>query len=294
MRTAVIVDDDPETRMILRAALESTGFTVSEATTGHDAVVLVRESNPDLITLDLVLPGFDGVEVCRRIRELTDAYIIMITASSDEADRLVGLATGADDYVTKPFSPREVQARVAAMFRRPRRVERPAPEPRSYLNPAPRHGVPLPRSTGEGRHAYGTPGGASVPDAPPWPGLPMVPDDHTILRHGRLTIDVEGRIATLAGTELPLTKIEFDLLATMTGNPRRVWRRETLLNIVWGGQWSDHHVVEVHIGNLRRKLSDVAGAGVPIIKTVRGIGYRMAPLDPAQSAGQHAGLPTTY
>jgi two-component system OmpR family response regulator len=115
-----------------------------------------------------------------------------------------------------------------------------------------------------------------------------------VLRHGGLSIDVEGRTATYAGTELPLTKIEFDLLTTMTGNPRRVWRRETLLNIVWGGQWSDHHVVEVHIGNLRRKLADVAGAGVPIIKTVRGIGYRMAPTDPAQSAGHHAGLPTTY
>ncbi|MCD5309333.1 response regulator transcription factor [Kineosporia babensis] len=295
MRTAVIVDDDPEIRMILRAVLEATGFSVFEATTGNDAVVLVREHNPDLVTLDLVLPGFDGVEVCRRVRELTDAYIIMITASSDEADRLVGLATGADDYVTKPFSPREVQARVAAMFRRPRRVSRPEQtEPRSYLNPG-RHASSA-SSAGvvgpEGRHAYATPGGATVPDAPPW-GL-TAPEEPGVLRHGRLTIDVEGRIATYAGTELPLTKIEFDLLATMSGNPRRVWRRETLLNIVWGGQWSDHHVVEVHIGNLRRKLADVAGAGVPIIKTVRGIGYRMAPVDPAQSAGQHTGLPTTY
>ncbi|MBT0767614.1 response regulator transcription factor [Kineosporia sp. J2-2] len=316
MRTTVIVDDDPETRMILRAALESTGFTVFEATTGHDAVSLVREHNPDLITLDLVLPGFDGVEVCRRIRELTDAYIIMITASSDEADRLVGLATGADDYVTKPFSPREVQARVAAMFRRPRRVARaePAAPPnsggtegqsaetggRSYLNgPAPQSvtgsitGLQAGRRRSEGRHAYANPGGATVPDAPPW-GPDDVHEDPGMLRHGQLTIDVEGRIAAYAGTELPLTKIEFDLLATMSGNPRRVWRRETLLNIVWGGQWSDHHVVEVHIGNLRRKLADVAGAGVPIIKTVRGIGYRMAPVDPAQSAGHHAGLPTTY
>ncbi|MCD5353338.1 response regulator transcription factor [Kineosporia mesophila] len=309
MRTAVIVDDDPEIRMILRAALESTGFTVFEATTGHEAVVRVREHNPDLVTLDLVLPGFDGVEVCRRIREQTDAYIIMITASSDEADRLVGLATGADDYVTKPFSPREVQARVAAMFRRPRRVARAEPrnsdeEPvfgrRSYLDAVPRHSVPTQRPFSEGRHAYAVPGGETVPDVPPWgPSLlsgtsGVVEEDHGLLRHGHLAIDVEGRTATYAGTELPLTKIEFDLLATMTGNPRRVWRRETLLNIVWGGQWSDHHVVEVHIGNLRRKLADVAGAGLPIIKTVRGIGYRMAPVDPAQSSGHHAGLPTTY
>jgi DNA-binding response OmpR family regulator len=144
----------------------------------------------------------------------------------------------------------------------------------------------------EGRHTYAPPGGLIVPDVPPW-GLES-PEETGVLRHGGLSIDVEGRTATYTGTELPLTKIEFDLLATMIGNPRRVWRRETLLNIVWGGQWPDHHVVEVHIGNLRRKLADVAGAGVPIIKTVRGIGYRMAPTDPARPAGHHAGLPATY
>jgi len=337
VRTAVVVDDDPQIRIMLRAALEATGFVVLEAATGSEAVDLVREHDPDLITLDLVLPGFDGVEVCRRIRELTDAYIVMITASGDEADRLVGLATGADDYVTKPFSPREVQARVTAMFRRPRRVARnepaadhgPAAVPgpgnfqgsggsprpgsgpgtgtaggtadggvqRSYLNPAPPVGtnplssIPRPRS-GEGRHSYPGPVGAGVPDVPPWSAQDE--PETGIVRHGRLVIDLEGRSATYAGTELPLTKIEFDLLATMAGNPRRVWRRETLLNIVWGGQWSDHHVVEVHIGNLRRKLADVAGAGVPVIKTVRGIGYRMAPLDPSQSGGQHSGMPAGY
>ena len=298
VRTAVVVDDDPQIRMILRTALEASGFWVVEATTGQDAVVLVREHDPDLVTLDPVLPGFDGVEVCRRIRELTDAYIIMITASSGEVDRLAGLAIGADDYVTKPFSPRELQARVAAMFRRPRRMNRSEPAgtaPRSYLNPPPRHvadaAAPRP-SFPEGQNVYATPGGALVPDAPPWG--PGAPGEHAVLRHGQLMIDVEGRVAVYAGTELPLTKIEFDLLTTMSGNPRRVWRRENLLNIVWGEQSSDHHVVEVHIGNLRRKLADVAGAGVPIIKTVRGIGYRMAPVDPAHSVGHHVGLPTTY
>lgn len=325
VRTAVVVDDDPQIRIMLRAALEAAGFTVLEAATGEEAVGLVRRHDPDLVTLDLILPGFDGVEVCRRIRELTDAYIVMITASADEADRLVGLATGADDYVTKPFSPREVQARVAAMFRRPRRVvrsERAARHSstgpsvnsaaaefaeRSYLNPTnafnstsspnptssanPAGPLPQPRPA-EGRHSYPGPVGGQVPDAPPW----SVADgeESGIVRHGRLVVDIEGRSAIYAGTELPLTKIEFDLLATMVGNPRRVWRREALLDIVWGGHGSDHHVVEVHIGNLRRKLADVAGPGVPVIKTVRGIGYRMAPVDPSQSSGQHTGLPTSY
>ena len=100
-----------------------------------------------------------------------------------------------------------------------------------------------------------------------------------LLRHHLLAIDTEARVAWCGDVELPLTKIEFDLLATMVDNPRRVWRRETLLNIVWGGQWSDYHVVEVHIGNLRRKLGDATADGALLIKTVRGIGYRMMPTE---------------
>jgi len=118
VRTAVIVDDDPDVRLMLRVALEAIGFAVHEADTGQGGVDFVRACEPDLVTLDLVLPGFGGVEVCRRIRGITNAYIMMISASADEADRLVGLTLGADDYVTKPFSPREVVARVRAVLRR--------------------------------------------------------------------------------------------------------------------------------------------------------------------------------
>jgi DNA-binding response OmpR family regulator len=294
-RTAVVVDDDPDIRLMLRVALEAIGFIVHEAETGHGGVEVVRDCEPDLVTLDLVLPGFGGVEVCRRIRQITNAYIIMITGSSDEVDRLVGLATGADDYVTKPFSPREVQARVSAMFRRPREVLVGAGDPLGLIAPA----LPAPPPA-FGSLPPGRPFPPSQTGAPGVPGTRIDQPDHFrpelgrataipdprraeprsepgdgILRHNQLMIDTETRVARYGAVELPLTKIEFDLLATMVGNPRRVWRRETLLNIVWSGQWSDYHVVEVHIGNLRRKLGDATADGALLIKTVRGIGYRM-------------------
>jgi two-component system OmpR family response regulator len=291
LRTAVIVDDDPDVRRMLKLALEMTGFRVEEAATGIDGVDVVRRVQPDLITLDLMLPGLGGVEVCRRIRDLTDAYIIMITASADETDRLVGLATGADDYVTKPFSPREVQARVAAMFRRPRAaaVYHELPVAESIGAAA---GTVADQLTQEGVRGFAggaapDPNWAVSPSPAPVPLVGTVPvpdqrgvpdDEHEILRHGQLAVDIEGRIAFWGDAELSLTKIEFDLLATMIRHPRRAWTRELLLEQVWGSQWTDHHVVEVHIGNLRRKLADRA-PGKEIIRTVRGVGYRLAPAD---------------
>jgi DNA-binding response OmpR family regulator len=180
--------------------------------------------------LDLNLPDLDGMEVCRRIREVSDAYIIMLTGRPDEIDRLLGLETGADDYLTKPFSPRELRARVGAMMRRPR------------------------RRTAE-------------PSAPE--------DSPAVLRHGELQVDVEGRVAKVGDQEIELTRTEFDLLATLLSAPRRVWSRDTLLRTVWGTDWvNDGHLVEVHMGNLRRKLGDDPRSG-KYIRTVRGVGYRL-------------------
>lgn len=237
-RVAVVVEDDADIGLLLREVLEMAGFTVHRASTGKEGVRLVQAVTPDLVTLDLGLPDVDGITVCRAIREITDAYVIMITASTDEIDRLLGLEIGADDFVNKPFSPREIQARVAALFRRPRRIP----------------GQPNADRTAS----------------------PQV-DEHRVVSHGDLEVDLDGRIVTLAGQELPLTRIEFDLLATMLGGPRRVWTRETLLRTVWGAQWiGDDHLVEVHVGNLRRKLGDDARTA-RWIRTVRGVGYRLAP-----------------
>jgi len=255
-RVALIIEDDADVRQLLVMTLGMNGFTTIEAENGRQGVALVRERQPDLVTLDLNLPDIDGVEVCRQIRPLTDAYVIMITARQDEIDRLIGLEIGADDFVVKPFSPREVGARVNAMFRRPRRTVRNVSQPLLVAEPpdTPGSGVPT-----------AVVGGAAAEEV------------EGLMTHGPLSIDTEGRIAMLDGAELPLTRIEFDLLATLVSGPRRVWQRETLLSRIWGDGWvNDQHLVEVHIRNLRKKLGEDTKAP-RFIRTVRGVGYRMMP-----------------
>ncbi|MFN8123864.1 MAG: response regulator transcription factor [Thermoleophilia bacterium] len=124
----LVVDDEPPLVHLVRSYLEREGFRVTEAGDGHAAVQAVRELSPDLVVLDLMLPGIDGIEACRRIRAFSDCYVVMLTARAEEIDMLVGLAVGADDYMTKPFSPRELTARVRAMLRRPRAADT-GPEP---------------------------------------------------------------------------------------------------------------------------------------------------------------------
>ena len=120
MPTVLVVDDETPLRDLIRAYLERDGYTVVEASTGKEALSAAALHNPDIIVLDLMIPEIDGTEVCRRIRTSSDVYIIMLTAKADEVDRVVGLEVGADDYLTKPFSPRELVARVRALLRRPR------------------------------------------------------------------------------------------------------------------------------------------------------------------------------
>ena len=118
--TALVVDDSPDILNLVSSALQRDGFVVSQASSGDDAIALARRDSPDLIVLDVMMPGTDGIETCRLLREFTDAYIVMLTARADEVDKLVGLSIGADDYMVKPFSPRELVARAHAMLRRPR------------------------------------------------------------------------------------------------------------------------------------------------------------------------------
>ncbi len=120
MRQVLVVDDEPHIRTVLRGYLEAEGFAVSEAADGEAAVRQVRQSAPDLVLLDVMLPDIDGLEVLRQLRTFSDVYVILVTARAEEVDKLVGLRVGADDYVTKPFSPREVAARVKAVLRRDR------------------------------------------------------------------------------------------------------------------------------------------------------------------------------
>ncbi|GIU94204.1 MAG: putative sensory transduction protein [Gaiellaceae bacterium] len=117
---ALVVDDEAPLAALVRSYLEREGFEVETAGDGETGVRLARERRPDVILLDLMLPGIDGIEACRQIRTFSDAYVLMLTAKAEEVDKIVGLATGADDYVTKPFSPGELVARVRALMRRPR------------------------------------------------------------------------------------------------------------------------------------------------------------------------------
>ncbi len=120
MRRVLVVDDEPHIRTVLRGYLEADGFAVTEAADGDTALAALRDQPPDLVLLDVMLPGIDGLEVLRRLRTFSEVYVILVTARSEEVDKLVGLGVGADDYVTKPFSPREVAARVKAVLRRDR------------------------------------------------------------------------------------------------------------------------------------------------------------------------------
>src|SRR5690349_18393993 len=116
----LVVDDEKKLVDLIQGYLEKEGYSVLTAFDGPSALEIARTSNPELVVLDLMLPGLDGVEVCRQLRQFSDAYVIMLTARAEEIDKIVGLSVGADDYLTKPFSPRELVARVKAMLRRPR------------------------------------------------------------------------------------------------------------------------------------------------------------------------------
>lgn len=217
----LVVEDERSIQTIVRTYLESAGFQVICVDNGLKALATAREQRPDLVILDLNLPGMDGIEVAARLRQESDVYILMLTARSEEADRVAGLRIGADDYLTKPFSPRELVARVEAILRR-RRDQ----------------------------------GAAS----------------NTLLFE-LIRIDSD-RYEVHAGEKmLDLTQTEFNVLLELARHAGRVLTRDQLIDRVWGvGFYGNERVVDVYVGQVRRKLEQATGHS--LIETVRGVGYK--------------------
>lgn len=221
----LVIDDDANVSEVVSLYLTREGFSVEVVGDGRVALDRALADPPDLVVLDLMLPGIDGLEVCRRLRALAPVPVIMLTARSDESDRVIGLELGADDYITKPFSPKELVARVRAVLRR-----------------------------------------ASGPLAAA-PGGPLVLEDDD------LRVDVAAREATIDSIVVPLTAREFELLVFLMRHPRQAFRREDLLQQVWGTRFGDTSTITVHVRRLREKVEPDPSKPARIA-TVWGVGYR--------------------
>ncbi|MER7797040.1 response regulator transcription factor [Microbacterium sp. NPDC096154] len=236
-RVAVVIEDDPDIRGLLTEVLTQGGFDVRAAANGIDGIALVREHDPVVTTLDISMPGIDGFETAKRVREISPTYLVMLSARSEEIDVLQGLQAGADDYITKPFRPRELRARIEAMLRRPR-VQGPAAE------------LPSPEiAEGWLEHR----------------GLRLHPDMRTA--------SADGVALDLTRTEFDLLQELLEAGSRVVSKQQLTLalRGERHSDFV-----SDHDLraIEVHMANLRRKLGESA-TSPRWIETVRGIGYRL-------------------
>ena len=221
MAKILVVDDEKLLVKGMKFNLENEGYQVECAYDGAAAVELARDGRFDLIVLDVMMPEVDGLESCMRIREFSNVPIIMLTAKSEDADKLMGFESGADDYLTKPFNILELKARVRALLRRA--------------------------------------------------GLRQ--DKGAVLTVGNITLNTQERVAVRNGETVDLTAKEYDLIELLMRNPRRVYSRENLMNVVWGYTYAgDYRTVDVHIRRLREKLEENP-AEPDHIMTKWGVGY---------------------
>jgi len=262
--SAVVIDDDPDVRDLLVQILSSAGFSVMATDNGADGVAAVFTHNPVITTLDVNMPGIDGYETARRIRERSDTYIVIITALTDEADAVLGFSAGADDVVIKPFRARELRARLLAAQRR-QRAEQPAAETSLSTSTTP---AATPATTSATAPAAGR-----LPRPIGWNGLKLIRQAH---------------IVTVDERPVSLTRTEFDLLATILEAAPEVRSKTDLVHAIRDDPAllprvsdADERAIETHMTNLRRKLGDSA-AEPRFIETVRGVGYRavIAPAGP--------------
>jgi DNA-binding response OmpR family regulator len=237
MALVMVVEDEVDMNNLIRDHLVAEGHEVEQAFDGRTALAVAQRRSPDLVILDWMLPDLDGLAVCRRLREEHLMPIIMLTARTEEVDRVLGLEVGADDYVPKPFSMRELLARARAALRR----------------------VALESQRGA---ATAGPGPAPVGAGP----APIL--------HGTLRIDPGAHAATIDGETLHLTPKEYDLLVLFATHPGRAFSRDFLLERIWDNDFEGFdRAVDTHIRRLRRKLGPLGDA----IVTVWGVGYRFVP-----------------
>lgn len=224
-RKILVVDDEAVLVETIAYNLEQAGYRVVTASDGNSALEAARSEDPDLILLDIMLPGMDGLEVCRQLRResiTATTPIVMLTAKSDEIDKVVGLEVGADDYVTKPFGRRELLARIRALLRR----------------------VDYPPSSEERQPSN---------DATSQEVRPATRE----LVAGPLRIDLAGRRVKCRGQELELQPKQFELLTYLVRNRGTVLTRDQLLHNVWGYDYAgDTRTVDVHVRWLREKLEE--------------------------------------
>jgi two-component system, OmpR family, alkaline phosphatase synthesis response regulator PhoP len=237
MKTVFIVDDEISIQTLVAYNFEKAGFRVVTEVNGKTALerLTMNEEPFDAVILDIMLPGLDGLEICKRLRQLgNDIPVILLTARDEEIDRILGLEIGADDYVTKPFSPRELVARVKSTLRRV----------------VPSYELPL--ATAESVHLS------------------------TSIVHKEIVMNLQSHEVSVQGRSIDLTPKEFDLLKFMLEHSGQALSRDFLSTHVWGFEdISGARIVDVHVSHLRDKIEP--NSKVPIyIKTVRGIGYKLA------------------
>ena len=257
---AVVIEDDDVVRDLLVDIFQSAGFRAFGAASGAEGIEAVAVHEPLITTVDINMPGIDGLETTRRIRDRSSTHIIVVSALTDEADAVLALSSGADDFVAKPFRAREFRARIDAVLRRSK-------------------AVPAPSSKGDAESA----------DARKKPA-PVAPSDGTAFVHGDLVVDPPTRLAERDGVDVGLTRTEFDLLVALLSTGRRVRTKEELVRVSRGEgrAASDAAVTEVemrtietHIAKLRRKLGEEPGEP-RYIETVRGVGYRLTSAAPRE------------
>jgi len=235
VKKVLLIDDDPGIIEVLKMYFEKEGYNVSICMQGDKAIATFNVAKPDIIILDLMLPGMDGNDICREIRKTSNVPIIMLTARTDTLDKIVGLELGADDFVPKPFEPKELLARVKAVLRRTERSEAPAESSSETENNA----------------------------------------NQEIITYPGFSVDKVKYVVTVDGEEIYMPPKELELLFFLASNPNRVFTREQLLENVWGYDfYGESRTVDVHVKRIREKIENPDREQNWCIKTVWSKGYK--------------------